>query len=165
MFLWNNLWSVSRYIMGTFSDWWRLVGRTSPVSNPPTRKCRSGIGDHRFTFFMDLPPNYTFYTNLTYLVHCIFAYRRCDKPDNVQFMKSWENYATLFDAGLRTPDVCKTFNQENTFAISNLTIFQTPKYLNVTCNYIKITFPNVSALDLWIWTLCTVIVNLICRLP
>ena len=66
-FLWNNLWSVSRYIMGPFSGWWRLVWRTSPVSNPPIWKCRSGIGDHRFPFFMDLLPNYTFYTNLTFL--------------------------------------------------------------------------------------------------
>ena len=67
MFLWNDLWSASRYIMGSFSGWWRLVGRTSPVSNPPIWKCRSGIGDHRLPFFMDLLPNYTFYTNLTFL--------------------------------------------------------------------------------------------------
>ena len=66
-FLWNNLWSVSCYIMRPFSGWWRLVGRTSPVSNPPIWKCRSGIGDHRFPFFMDMLPNYTFYTNLTSL--------------------------------------------------------------------------------------------------
>ena len=49
-FLWNNLWSVSRYIMGPFSGWWRLEGRTNPVSNPPIWKCRSGIGDRRFPF-------------------------------------------------------------------------------------------------------------------
>ena len=66
-FLWNNLWSVSHYIMGSFSGWWRLVGRASPVSNPPIWKCRSGLGDHRFPFFMDLLSNYTFYTNLTFL--------------------------------------------------------------------------------------------------
>ena len=32
--------------------------------------------------------------------HWIFAYRRCDKHYNVQFMKSRENYAASFDAGL-----------------------------------------------------------------
>ena len=96
----GQLWSVSRYIMGPFSGRWRLVGRTNPVSNPPTWKCRSGIGDHRFPFSMDLLPNYTFYTNLAFFVLYIFAYRRCDKHDDVQFMKSWENYATSFEAGL-----------------------------------------------------------------
>ena len=77
-----------------------LVGKDQPVSNPPIWKYRSGIGDHRFTFFMDLFPNYTFYTNLTILFIWVFAYRRCDKPDNVQLMKSWEKYAKWFDAGL-----------------------------------------------------------------
>ena len=65
-YLWD-LWSVSRYIMGPSSGWLRLVGLTSPVFNPPIWKCRSGIGDHRFIFFTDLLPNYTFYTNLTFL--------------------------------------------------------------------------------------------------
>ena len=32
--------------------------------------------------------------------HWEIAYRRCHKPDSLQFMKSWENYATSFDAGL-----------------------------------------------------------------
>ena len=31
----------------------------------PIWKCMSGIGDHWFTFLMDLLSNYTFYTNLT----------------------------------------------------------------------------------------------------
>ena len=35
------------------------------------------------------------------IVHWVSAYRRCDKPDDVQFMKSSENYVTSFDAGLR----------------------------------------------------------------
>ena len=34
------------------------------------------------------------------LLHYEIAYRRCDTPDTVQCMKSWENYATTFDAGL-----------------------------------------------------------------
>ena len=29
----------------------------------------------------------------------MIAYKRCDKPDRVQFMKSWEKYATSFEAG------------------------------------------------------------------
>ena len=31
-------------------------------------------------------------------VHWVFAYRRCGKPDNVQFMKSREKYVASFDA-------------------------------------------------------------------
>ena len=58
-------------------------GKDQLVSNPPIWKHRSGIGDHRFTFFMDLFPNYTFYTNLTILFIWVFAYRSCDKPDNI----------------------------------------------------------------------------------
>ena len=34
------------------------------------------------------------------IVHWVFSRRRCNKPDNFQFMKSWESYATSFDAGL-----------------------------------------------------------------
>ena len=30
----------------------------------------------------------------------MIGYRRCDKPDNIQIMKSREKYAALFDAGL-----------------------------------------------------------------
>ena len=33
-------------------------------------------------------------------VDWIFAYRRCEKPDNVQFMKSWEKYVVSFASGL-----------------------------------------------------------------
>ena len=62
----------------------------------------SGIGDHRFIFQIELLPNYTFYTNLTTLSIGYLAYRRCDKPDDVQFMKSWEKYAESFDAGLKS---------------------------------------------------------------
>ena len=32
-----------------------------------------------------------------YTVHVVFACRRCDKPDNVQFMKSAEKYVASFD--------------------------------------------------------------------
>ena len=60
-FLWNNLWSVSRYVM---EAGWEgpSLSLTAPIW-----ECRSRIGDYRFTFFMDLLPNYTFYTNLTIL--------------------------------------------------------------------------------------------------
>ena len=64
-FLWSNLWSVSRYIMGPFSGWWVQGGNDQQYLAAPIWKCRSWIGDHRSKFFMDLLPNYTFYTSLT----------------------------------------------------------------------------------------------------
>ena len=33
------------------------------------------------------------------------AYTRYDRPDNVQFMKSWERYAVSFDAGLTSFEI------------------------------------------------------------
>ena len=66
-FLWNNLWSVSRYIMGPFSGWWRQGGNGQHYLAAHIWKYRSGIGDHRFKFFMDLLPNYTLFTNLSIL--------------------------------------------------------------------------------------------------
>ena len=59
--------------------------------------------------FMDLLSNYTFYTNLTLLSIGVFAYRRFDKHDNVQFMRNWEKYAASFDAGL-TANAIETRN-------------------------------------------------------
>ena len=60
---WNNLWSVCPYIM------WPAVaiqagweGQTVPIW-----KCLPGIDDHRFTFLVELLPDYTFYANLTIL--------------------------------------------------------------------------------------------------
>ena len=99
-FLWNSLCPVSNYIMGPFSGWLRQGGNGQHYLAAPIWKYSSGIGDHRFKFFMDLLPNYTFYTNLSILFIWVSAYRRCDKPDDVQFMKSSQNYATLFDASL-----------------------------------------------------------------
>ena len=74
-FLWNNLWSFSRYIMWPFSGPWRLGGNDQQCIAAPFWKYRSGIGDHRFTFFINLLPNYAFYTNLTNIVHWVVAYR------------------------------------------------------------------------------------------
>ena len=136
-FLWNNLWSVSRYIMGPFSGWWRLVGRTIPVSNPPIWKCRSGIGDHRFPFFMDLLPNYTFYTNLTFFVHWTFAYRRCDNRDNVQFMKSWENYATSFDAGLNHVSTSTDWKERKKIKVARRYFIKWKFFLRSVANFCK----------------------------
>ena len=34
------------------------------------------------------------------ILYWVFAYWRCHKPDNVQFMERREWYAALFDAGL-----------------------------------------------------------------
>ena len=99
-FLWNNLWSGCRYVMGPFSGWlggggggglwylttslWKCVrNRWSPIH-----------------IFVDLLPNYTLYTNLAML--SIEYLLRCDKPSNVQFMKSWEKYVASFGAGFNT---------------------------------------------------------------
>ena len=49
------------------NGWWRLGGKGQPYLTTPIWKCMSGIGDHRFTFLMDLLPNYTFYTDPTIL--------------------------------------------------------------------------------------------------
>ena len=80
------------------SIWWRHHGYLTA----PLWECMIGIGDHRFTFFMDLLPNHTFFLHKSdNTVHWdLPALRRCDKPDNVQFMKSWEKYVASFDAGL-----------------------------------------------------------------
>ena len=64
-FLWNTLWSVCRYIMGSFSGWWRLSGKRQQYLTAPVWKCMSGIGDHWLTFLIDLLRNYTFSRNLT----------------------------------------------------------------------------------------------------
>ena len=64
-FLWNNLWSVCRYITRPITG---CSSQDRPVNNiltAPIWKCMSGIGDYRFTFLVDLFSNYTFYTNLT----------------------------------------------------------------------------------------------------
>ena len=63
------------------------------------------------------------------IVHWVFAYRRCDKPDNVQFMKSWKKYAALFDAGLtalwgqRTLGLCAPYKLCNHNLYIGITIF------------------------------------------
>ena len=66
----------------------------------PFEKCMSGIGDHRFTFLIDLLPNYTFCTNLTTL--SIGYLLREDVTSLITF-NSWKvgkKYAASFDAGL-----------------------------------------------------------------
>ena len=64
-FLWNKLWSVCRYITGPISGCSSQDGTSQQHLTAPIWKCMSGIGDHRFNFFMDLHSNYTLYTNLT----------------------------------------------------------------------------------------------------
>ena len=61
MLLWNNLWSMCRYITGLFNGFSGKHGKQYLTAT--IWKCVSGIGDHRFTFIMDLLSNYTFYTN------------------------------------------------------------------------------------------------------
>ena len=103
--------------MWPLSGRWRLSGNDQQGLAAPIWKYRSGIGDHRFTFFIDLLPNYTFCTNLTNIVHWVVAYRDVTQPDNVKFRKSWEKYAKAFDAGLTTVSggvdgTCKRLNKE-----------------------------------------------------
>ena len=98
--LWNNLWSVSRYVMGPLSGRWRQSRNDQQCLAAPIWKYRSGFGDHRFTFFIDLRPNYTFYTNLTNIVHWVVAYRDMAHLVRLNLGKSWEKSAKSFDAGL-----------------------------------------------------------------
>ena len=98
--LWNDLWSVSRYVMGPLSGRWRQSGNDQQCLTAPIWKYRSGFGDHRFTFFIDLRPNYTFYTNLTNIVHWVVAYRDVAHLVRLNLGKSWEKSAKSFDAGL-----------------------------------------------------------------
>ena len=49
-FLWNNLWSVGRYIMGSLSGRWRQGGNDQQCLAALIWKYRSGFGDHRFIF-------------------------------------------------------------------------------------------------------------------
>ena len=99
-FLWNNLWSVSRYVMGPLSGPWRQSGNDQQCLAAPIWKYRSGFGDHRFSFFIDLLPNYTFYTNLTNIVHWVVAKRDVAHLVRLNLGKSWGKYAKSFDAGL-----------------------------------------------------------------
>ena len=98
--LWNNLWSISRYVMGPLSGRWRQSGNDQQCLAAPIWKYRSGFGDHRFTFFIDLRPNCTFYTNLTNIVHWVVAYRDVAHLVRLNLGKSWEKSAKSFDAGL-----------------------------------------------------------------
>ena len=99
--LWNYLWSVSRYVMGPLSGRWRQSGNDQQCLAAPVWKYRSGFGDHRFTFFIDLRPNYyTFYTNLTNTVHWVVAYRDMAHLVRLNLGKSWEKSAKSFNAGL-----------------------------------------------------------------
>ena len=92
---------------GPLSGRWRESGNDQQCLVAPIWKYRSGFGDHRFTFFIDLLPNYTFYTNLTNIVHWVFAYRDVAHLIRLNLGKSWEKYAKSFDAGLISPPTHK----------------------------------------------------------
>ena len=70
-FLWNNLCQFVVKYNG--ANHWLLEQGWDGQQHltAPLWKCMSGIGDHRFTFLVDLLSNYTSYTNLT-----IFSIRR-----------------------------------------------------------------------------------------
>ena len=92
--------------MGPLSGRWRQGGNDQQCLAAPIWKYRSGFGDHRFTFFLDLLPNYTFYTNLTNVVHWVFAFGDMAHPIALNLGKSWEKYAKSFDAGLTHWSLC-----------------------------------------------------------
>ena len=98
--MWNNLWSVSRYVMGPLSGRWRQSGNDPQCLAAPIWKYRSGLGDHRFNFFIDLRSNYTFYTNLINIIHWVVAYRDVAHLVRLNLGKSWAKSAKSFDAGL-----------------------------------------------------------------
>ena len=100
VFLWNNLWSVSRYIMGSFTGCWRLCGNDQQCLAAPIWKYRSGFGDHRFTFFIDFIPNYAFDTNLTNIAHWVVTYRDVTHLITLNWENVEKRYAKSFDAGL-----------------------------------------------------------------
>ena len=128
--LWNNLWSVSRYVMGPLSGRWRQSGNDQQCLAAPIWKYRSGFGDHRFTFSIDLRPNYTFYTNLTNIVHWVVAYRDVAHLVRLNLGKSWEKSAKSFDAGLpKLQYHCKQW----------LTMRKL-----VHCNYVETVIPSVK---------------------
>ena len=86
--------------MGPLSGRRRLCGNDQQCLAAPIWKYRSGFGDHRFTFFIDLFPNYTFYTNLTNIVHWVVAYRDVAHLMTLNLGKVEKKYAKSFDAGL-----------------------------------------------------------------
>ena len=88
--------------MGPLSGRWRQGGNDQQYLAAPIWKYRSGIGNHRFTFFIELLSNYTFYTNQTNIVHWVVAYRDVAHLITLNLGKSWEKYAKSFDAGLKS---------------------------------------------------------------
>ena len=82
--------------MGSFSGWWEEPAQylTLPFENIGQGSVIIDSHFHGFAFKLHISHKSGF------CVRWIFAYRRCDNHDNVQFMKSWEKYATSFDAGL-----------------------------------------------------------------
>ena len=86
--------------MGPLSGWWRLCGNDQQGLAAPIWKYRSGFGDHRFAFFIDLLPNYTFYTNLTNIVHWVVVYKDVAHLMTLNLGKVEKRYDKSFDAGL-----------------------------------------------------------------
>ena len=80
---------------------WRLCGNDQQCLAAPIWKYRSGFGDHRFTYFVDLLPNYTFYTNLTNIVYWVVVYRDVAHLITLNLGKVEKRYAKSFDAGLK----------------------------------------------------------------
>ena len=101
-FLWNNLWSVCCCIMGPFSSWWRLNGKSQWYLTIPFEKVGNKLVITDSYFHL----NYTFASKLhiwqqsSSIFPWAIACRRCDKPGNIQFMKSLEKYTISVDVSL-----------------------------------------------------------------
>ena len=105
-FVWNSLWSVCRHITGPINGCSSQDGTDQQHLTAPIWKCMSGIGDHWFTFLVDLLSNYTLYTNLT-----ISSIRRLLIEDvtRLKAFSLWKvkkKYVTSFDAGLNKVAMC-----------------------------------------------------------
>ena len=88
-------------------------------------------------------------------VHWVFACRRCDRPDNVQFEKSWEKYVTSFDAGLSSPPRNSTILDANIimhvqFMGGNL--FRTHLSVNISiCSMVNHFLPIGISIIAYLW--------------
>ena len=94
-FLWNNIWSLYNG-----ANQWLL----EPGWDETTTFNRSHLKMHVRNRWSPIHISHGFAFKLHILhksdnlLHFEIAYRRCDKPDTVQLMKSWGNYATSCDA-------------------------------------------------------------------
>ena len=96
-FLWNNLWSVCRYVMGPFSGWWKLGGSGLWYLTAPFEEVyqKSVITDSHFSWNCFQMTDFLHKSDKTVL--SVSAYKGFDLPDDVQFAKRREKYVASLD--------------------------------------------------------------------